>query len=117
MTRSVSGQVVLVLAAILAGGAGPAWAQGQPPVARPYQGLFGGDNEPVLRPQSLTVQGSVFAGYDDNVYAGQPGAGTGPGTIPGSGFLSGISLGLGYTRSFSRSRSPIGYSANRSRCI
>lgn len=80
---------------------------GQPPqsdqpapeeVRRPFRGLFGGPPNPASR-QSLIASASLFAAYDDDVYADQgasgdvlnPGAGR-------DGVYSGATAGLAYSR-------------------
>lgn len=63
-------RIVLTLAVLVAGGT-PAPARAQ--LQRPFQGLFGqrpgGD-----RPQSLDLTASLFAGYDDDIFARGSGA-------------------------------------------
>jgi hypothetical protein len=69
---------------------------------RPYRGLFGGNADPTA-PQSLTFIGSVFEGYDDNVYAGLTGRRTDDRTGR-SGTYSGASTALTYTISHNGER-------------
>jgi hypothetical protein len=59
--------ITIVVFAIAAGGATPLWAQ-LPRPERPYRGLFGSTGT-VDAEQTLTLNASVGAGYDDNLVA------------------------------------------------
>jgi hypothetical protein len=80
-----------------------ATAAAQPPIEtqqRPYNGLFGGGppQDPNRTRTELSLNGSIFGGYDDNLVAAAPGLG-GPGTGgDNAGNLIQGTLGMRYYR-------------------
>lgn len=104
----------VVCAAQQVGPQGSPGGQGDPPlpasVRRPYRGIFGAPPDPSSK-QALTVTGSVFGAYDDDVFASEAGASTaflGGGNR--SGYYAGASAGLDYSRS--GERASLGVSGN-----
>jgi hypothetical protein len=73
----------------------------EPPASptRPFRGLFNSRPQEPGHEQSLTMTLNAYGGYDDNVVADQPGAGSAldPGTQAGGG-LAGGDVGLAYTK-------------------
>jgi hypothetical protein len=91
----------LGVARLEAQGPGPA-TTGQPgrdERTRPFRGLFGSGGNPEST-HHLTLNGSIFGGYDGNILADQAGGGGGLGTSGEAtdGALAGGSLGLQYGR-------------------
>ena len=71
-------------------------AQGSDDVRRPFRGLFGAPSSPDS-PHSLTLTGSVFAAYDDNVLEGLANRQIGSRWLQKSGTYFGSNAGLNYT--------------------
>jgi hypothetical protein len=90
---------------LLAGFAAPAPVSAQvtgiasPEVRRPYRGLFGAPATAEMR-ESLDLTGSLYGGYDDNVYA-QQGQVFAPG-VRQSGWYQGAQAGLMYAHRWRR---------------
>jgi hypothetical protein len=109
--------VVLAPAAAHAAGAPPqapvTQGEDQPQpasVRRPYRGIFGAPPDPSSR-QALTLTASVFAAYDDDVFAASDP--TNPVFVGGrnsGGYYGGLSAGADY--SVSRERVSLGIAAN-----
>jgi len=96
--------------AVVCAGEGPAPAapapqvdQPQPAsVRRPYRGIFGGPADPNSK-QALTLTGSIFGAYDDDVFAADSGSNV-PlgGSSNSSGYYGGLSAGADYSRNTDR---------------
>ena len=109
--------VVLAPAAAHAAGAPPqapvTQGEDQPQpasVRRPYRGIFGAPPDPSSR-QALTLNASVFAAYDDDVFAASDP--TNPVFVGGrnsGGYYGGLSAGADY--SLSRERVSLGLAGN-----
>jgi hypothetical protein len=94
--------VVMAPAAVRAGQA----PQGDKPapeqVRRPFRGIFGGPPDPSSK-QSLIASGSVFAAYDDDVFADRvASADTLHPGVRQDGIYSGMTAGLDYLRNANR---------------
>ncbi len=70
---------------------------------RPYRALFGGAAPTAQGPQSLTLTGAVFAGYDDDIFARGAGPGGGANRPRVGGEFLGSQLSLAYQRRYATS--------------
>jgi hypothetical protein len=94
--------VWLVVAALMpvtafaqqAGSPGPEVAPAS--VRRPYRGLFGGPTDPTA-PKSLVFTASIYAAYDDNIFANDNTSSVGNTALQRRGYYSGAQAGLDYS--------------------
>ena len=78
-------------------------AQSQPPgPARPFRGLFGGNEADPRSRQALNLQASFFSAYDDNVLADRGQGGVPDPRYMTSGFYAGATTSLDYRRRWGR---------------
>jgi Protein of unknown function (DUF3575) len=96
----------VVAALLAAAGSAAAQTPQSPRSERPYRGLFGGDTGNAQ--ELLTFSASFGGGYDDDIFAGDSGAGApSQGNVPSTTFLT-ASADLGY----SLVKSKVSFSAN-----
>lgn len=94
--------IVMAPAVLRAGQAAPPDQPAPEQVRRPFRGIFGGPPDPTSG-QSLVFSGTLFAAYDDDVFAGRLGsADTLQAGIRQDGIYSGMTAGLAYSRNSTR---------------